>query len=435
MLAGRNCWVFSYWEQDELPALLELCRETMDRQAPGRVCFLNPRQVAVLLPDLPSGPRWDNLRPQQRADLVRLELLARYGGAWLDADCIALQPLEPLLAELEQWEFIGFQVADRLRNPIMLARAGGEFITAAAQEARRRIEEGAERPAYNELGSGLLTRLWRQWEDERGNLRGEVPGLSIRERWRFASIRWDETRRFFAQGNAGAPERKWNRNAWTYHLTGKVVKAFEGRTRESILGGFGLVPELLRAGLGEVRPWRAAEMAGRLDPRQELRGVEVGVLFGRNSALLLQQLPRLQLAMVDRWAEPPAGGSYQASGDVNAFHSAAKFQRLKWRAAENTRFAADRRELIQEASPGAAARFEDASQDFVFIDADHSKEGCAADVAAWWPKVKPGGWIGGHDYGHRNPRWGVTQAVDEFAAGLGLEVERGRDLTWFLRKP
>ena len=33
----------------------------------------------------------------------------------------------------------------------------------------------------------------------------------------------------------------------------------------------------------------------------------------------------------------------------------------------------------------------------VFIDADHSYESCKADVLAWGPKVKIGGWIAFHD--------------------------------------
>lgn len=36
--------------------------------------------------------------------------------------------------------------------------------------------------------------------------------------------------------------------------------------------------------------------------------------------------------------------------------------------------------------------------DAVFVDGDHRADGVAADIEAWLPKVKPGGWIAFHDY-------------------------------------
>lgn len=51
-------------------------------------------------------------------------------------------------------------------------------------------------------------------------------------------------------------------------------------------------------------------------------------------------------------------------------------------------------------SPAACKLFDDASLDFVWIDGDHSEGAFYADVVNWLPKIKPGGWLGGHDYDH-----------------------------------
>ena len=62
-------------------------------------------------------------------------------------------------------------------------------------------------------------------------------------------------------------------------------------------------------------------------------------------------------------------------------------------------------------SVDAAKDFEDNSLDLVFIDGDHSYECCKEDIEAWWPKLKKGGVMLGHDYGPKHP--GVIKAVKE----------------------
>ncbi len=68
----------------------------------------------------------------------------------------------------------------------------------------------------------------------------------------------------------------------------------------------------------------------------------------------------------------------------------------------------------------AAATFPREHFDFVYIDADHSYEAVKADIEAWWPKVRMGGVLAGHDYTKphqvNQAHFGVIQAVDEFIA-------------------
>ena len=75
--------------------------------------------------------------------------------------------------------------------------------------------------------------------------------------------------------------------------------------------------------------------------------------------------------------------------------------------------------------------------DMVFIDADHSYEGCKGDILAWLPNIKAGGILAIHDYKkskltyddnspHPQDWPGVDQAVDELLLGkyeLVLKVD------------
>lgn len=57
-------------------------------------------------------------------------------------------------------------------------------------------------------------------------------------------------------------------------------------------------------------------------------------------------------------------------------------------------------------------KFEDEFFNVIFIDGDHSYEGCLEDLEKWWPKVKSGWILCGHDYCKN--QFGVKKAVDEF---------------------
>ena len=52
---------------------------------------------------------------------------------------------------------------------------------------------------------------------------------------------------------------------------------------------------------------------------------------------------------------------------------------------------------IRAKSLDAVQTFDDGSLDLVFIDGDHSFAAVRADIAAWLPKVRPGGILCGHD--------------------------------------
>ena len=82
--------------------------------------------------------------------------------------------------------------------------------------------------------------------------------------------------------------------------------------------------------------------------------------------------------------------------------------------------------VVQMTSLAAAAALPSAL-DYVFLDAAHDYENIRADIAAWWPKIKPGGWLAGHD---STDAAGVRRAVDEafpHAEKLGT--------CWLVQKP
>ena len=71
--------------------------------------------------------------------------------------------------------------------------------------------------------------------------------------------------------------------------------------------------------------------------------------------------------------------------------------------------------------------------DVVYIDGDHSRDGAKLDIMAWWPRVRPGGFLCGHDFHPNHP--GVVESVSEFLMAEGLEMRTYEDFSWLVRRP
>lgn len=187
--------------------------------------------------------------------------------------------------------------------------------------------------------------------------------------------------------------------------------------------GDGLIPHLASLMKPRDVDERWMQLSQWLEGMESPRGAEIGVFAGELSRRLLQN-PDLTLYMVDSWKQGDGGDDFHArlTQEQQDHYLGAT------RAA--TAFAGTRARILVKDSVEAAQEVPDGSLDFVFIDANHTYEACKADVQAWLPKVKPTGFIAGHDYENPGyPTWGVKRAVEEV---LGT-VEVGANYCW--RKP
>ncbi len=141
----------------------------------------------------------------------------------------------------------------------------------------------------------------------------------------------------------------------------------------------------------------------RCSARKAARFVEVGAYKGRSTCYMAERLAESGLDVTFDVVDSFAGDDDVGRGDLWP-----EFAANLTRAGLLSRLTAH-----QRLSVDAAADFADQSLDFVFIDARHTYEATRQDLAAWWPKVKPGGLLAGHEYVHAP---GVRAAVDAFVA-------------------
>jgi len=160
---------------------------------------------------------------------------------------------------------------------------------------------------------------------------------------------------------------------------------------------------------------------------------EIGVFRGETSEVLLLEFPKLHLFMVDVWSvlQPTPEQRIIDIGGENVLIADAVENNYKTALAV-TKFAATRRTVIKTTSEEASTIVPD-NLDLVFIDANHSYQYVRQDIELWWPKVRPGGILCGHDFSFefRN----VKRAVCHMATAWGLEIQRSRGSVWWWAKP
>jgi len=119
-------------------------------------------------------------------------------------------------------------------------------------------------------------------------------------------------------------------------------------------------------------------------------GIELGVFKGNFSKVILNNWSGT-LYLIDVW-RPLSVEEYDDVSN-NQYHSNAYSETIR-----NIKGYEDRAFMLRMGSKDAVEIFEDQSLDFIYIDANHTYETAKEDVELWYPKIKVGGMISGHDY-------------------------------------
>ena len=175
------------------------------------------------------------------------------------------------------------------------------------------------------------------------------------------------------------------------------------------------------------------------------KGVEVGVSKGEYARTILSKYLG-HLYLVDLWAmqdpqeyEDVANAEDHESNIHLCVANLSQYQ--------------SRYTMVRKKSPLAANDFENESLDFIYLDANLKYSFVKSDIEAWFPKIRTGGIISGHDYfnnwdditdmapngidkyvfnaeGIKLAAFGVKPAVNEFCAQNNYNLQTTR-YEWF----
>jgi predicted O-methyltransferase YrrM len=179
--------------------------------------------------------------------------------------------------------------------------------------------------------------------------------------------------------------------------------------------------------------------------------IEIGVQEGKLAKQLLTDWPaNKEYWCIDLWNKQAHYEDVANNVDHEAYLRTTKGNLVSF---------GDRVKYIRDYSTVAVKTFKNESIDFIYVDARHDYMGVMEDMIAYWPILKTGGIMAGHDYmnvqevkaitpyqdwavqsdgSRRTDDKAVRGAVDDFAAKVGrqygITYRENAWNTWFMRK-
>ena len=194
-----------------MPEWIAHCLGTARRHAPSlRVLS---RVDFDALRDRDHDVELTNLHVAHRADFVRAFLLVRYGGLWIDADCIVMRDLAPLLRQLDHFEVIAHRERQgNFSNAFLAAKPGSvvakRFYGGVCEVLR------ARRPLnWTSIGNQLLTKVLETAPEP-------VLELCPEE---VQPICWSRPEAFLRLGGESDHARELDKEAWCYMLSQQSI--------------------------------------------------------------------------------------------------------------------------------------------------------------------------------------------------------------------
>jgi hypothetical protein len=155
--------------------------------------------------------------------------------------------------------------------------------------------------------------------------------------------------------------------------------------------------------------------------------VEIGSFLGRSIIHLAQTMKRyrkcLRLVSVDSFigseSDPMVMDAVSAHG--GSLLGAFKKNLLACGVADCV-------EVVINDSITASRQFLNGSVDVVFLDGDHSRSSVAADIRAWIPKLKPAGYLAGHDI---DTYASVGEGIADMLGSQAISIDHSQNLWQF----
>ncbi|WP_193181303.1 class I SAM-dependent methyltransferase [Nisaea sediminum] len=150
-------------------------------------------------------------------------------------------------------------------------------------------------------------------------------------------------------------------------------------------------------------------------------GIEIGVAEGEFASVLLDRTKPSELHLVDPWLHQDRADYIADRNNVDDAKNESRFAGVTRKF--GTEIEAGRVHVHRGFSGDILPSFADHTFDWAYVDAMHTRDAVLEDLRLVWPKIKPDGFVLGHDLTNgpqaRAMGFGVVEGVRDFIKESG----------------
>lgn len=287
---------------------------------------------------------------------------------------------------------------------------------------------------WTEIGYGLLWPLTRNYNYFQYDFRICIPVHPSRHRRLFERIRVDEL--------SAADCDICSDTLTVYLYNAMFPQWFKNLPQNNVLRSPMVIGQLFRRALGiasenetigeddlfrEIQNLQHRDEIPTLLRRAGLNGrvCEIGVRAGHNLNVIVRGANPTEFVAIDPWKDDK---DIVSQNDVGM--SQQRLSELGQSVRQKFGKYGERGNIITGYSFEAVKQFPDEHFDYVYIDADHSYEAVKRDIEDWYPKVRVGGILAGHDYVKRTAgrvNYGVIKRLMSLSSRTRSDISPRRE--------
>lgn len=159
--------LFLFWGGEEYTLIKLLRRYIYLHSESGsgyNVHFLTPSNLRDYIDEVELPQKFDEMKYAHKADIIRVLVIYKYGGIWVDSDTLIMKSLDDLFAHVHNDEESGFFILENneiLWNGVFGSKAQTDLMKHWKEGIMEIVNTKGNAISWTEIGNAFLMKLFR----------------------------------------------------------------------------------------------------------------------------------------------------------------------------------------------------------------------------------------------------------------------------------